>query len=149
MTDTPLPSTWATRELPILTSALRRLDGGDPFPDLEQIRQEVGLEVDQMHVAIDALAGAFPPYLEIRRYTAGPDQVGGLVEGVTERTRRELGTWPTSAGVIDELVAALERAADNEVEPERRSRLKAVADGLSGFAREVAVGVVSAKLSGL
>jgi hypothetical protein len=125
------------------------MDAGEDFVSLEEIRTDAGLEVGQMRIALSALENAFPPYLAIRHHLVGPNAVGGYVHEVTERTRRELGTWPTSASVVDELVAAFERAAESEPEPERRSRLKAVADGLSGFAREVAVGVVSAKLSGL
>jgi hypothetical protein len=145
----PLPSTWATRELPILRSALGRIDAGEHFVSLEDIRAESGLSVSQMRIAVDALRGASPPYLEVQLTHAGPDVMGGFVHQVTERTRRELGTWPTSANVVDELVAALERAADSASEPGQSSRLRALADGLSGFARDVAVGVVSAKLSGL
>jgi hypothetical protein len=150
MTETPdLPSTWATRELPILRSALRHKDAGEQLVSLEVIRAEAGLDVVQMRVGMTALQSASPPYLGASRSVAGPGEVGGFVHVVTERTRRELGTWPTSANVVDELVAALERAAEREPEPDRRSRLRSLAEGLSGFAREVAVGVVSAKLNGL
>lgn len=145
MTDGALAQTWATRELPVLRSALRRIDAGEEFPNLESIREEVGLSSDQMRLSVEALANAWPPYLEVSWMGGG----AGFIDAVTERTRRELGTWPTSASVIDGLVAALERAAENASEPEQGSRFRSIADGLSGFARDVAIGVVTNKLNGL
>jgi hypothetical protein len=144
-----LPQTWTNRDLPVLRSALRRLDEGDYFPNLEQIRQELELSIDQMRIAVDALTGAAPPYMTVTLLMGGPNQVAGHVDSVSERARRELGTWPTSAGVVDELVAALERAAAAETEPDKRSRLHNLAAGLTGFAREIAVGVITNKLNGL
>jgi len=129
----------------VLRSALRRIDAGEEFPGTESIRAEVGFDQDRMRLSVQALANAWPPYLQVTWYGGGE----GIIDAVTERTRRELGTWPTSAGVVDELVDALQRAADAETEPERKSRLRAIAEGLSGFAREVAVGVVTNKLNGL
>jgi hypothetical protein len=148
VTYDPLPDTWTERDLPVLLAALRRSDAGE-FPSLEEIRQEVGLSVDQMRVSVDALRNALPPYFEVTLYSMGPDVMGGVVDGVGERARRELGTWPTSENVVDEIVRALQRAAETEPEPERRTRLRTIADGLGGFARDVAVGVVSTKPNGL
>jgi hypothetical protein len=71
MTDTPLRSTWADRELPILKVALRRVDAGEEAVMLEEIRQEVGLEVSQMRTAVDALEDAWPPYFKIQHYNRG------------------------------------------------------------------------------
>jgi hypothetical protein len=147
MTADALASTWANRELPILTAALRRLDAGETFPNLEDIRAELDLDATQMRLGTDALESA--GYLTTQRALAGPDRVGGFVTAVGERARRELGTWPSSAGVLDALVAALDRAADSEVEPTRKSHLKAAAQTLAGMARDVAVGVIAAKLGGL
>ncbi len=47
----------------------------------------------------------------------------------------ELGTWPSAEALVDQLGAALARAAEAEVEPQRRSRLRAAAEGLAGFGR--------------
>ena len=38
---------------------------------------------------------------------------------VTERARRELGTWPSPESLVEALAAALEVAADTETEPGR------------------------------
>lgn len=58
-----LASTWASRELPILAGALRRLDAGEFFVNLEQLREEVGLDVAQMRVGLSALASDGAPFL--------------------------------------------------------------------------------------
>jgi hypothetical protein len=60
-----------------------------------------------------ALANAWPPYLGVTLNGGGEDSI----DGVTERTRRELATWPTSTSVVDELVSALQKAADAETAP--------------------------------
>jgi hypothetical protein len=43
-----LPSTWAPRDLPILVSALRRLDTGKGFPDLGDLEGDTGLSREQL-----------------------------------------------------------------------------------------------------
>ena len=133
----PLENTWTTRELPILRSALRRLDAGEDFPNLEEIRAEVGLDVTQMRAALKALENAWPPYIEVIHAGMGANLVGGYVNAVSERTRRELGTWPSAEAVVDRLAAALAEAADVEEEPPRKGRLRAAAEAFLGFGRDI------------
>jgi hypothetical protein len=149
MTNDTVLNTWAERELPVLRAALRRLDAGEDFPMLEEIRAEVGLDVAQMRAGLRALEDATPPYIDVSYTMAGPDHVGGHVNGVSERARRELGSWPSATAVVDQLVAALSAAADDEPEPQRKSRLRAAADALTGFAREIAVQAIGAQLGRL
>ena len=44
---------------------------------------------------------------------------------------------------MDRLVEALREAAERGPDPEKKSRLRGMAEGLGGFARDVAVGVLS------
>ena len=74
---------------------------------------------------------------------------GGLVPRVYERTRRELGSWPSPEGVLDQLVAALREAAEREREPDRKGRLRAAADALGSVARDLAVRVIADRLGRL
>ena len=143
-----LESTWPTRELPILQAALRRLDAGDIFPTLEEIRAEVGLDVAQMRAGVDALESASPPYMEVSNAWGNPNHVGGHVSRVSERARRELGTWPSAESVVDRLVAALAEAADAEQESERRTKIRAAAEAVGGFLRDVAVQAVGTQIGG-
>jgi hypothetical protein len=71
---------------------------------------------------------------------------GGFISGVSERARREFGAWPSPHTLVDQLAAALARAADEETEPRRRSRLREAAEVLGGMARDIAVNVLSAKI---
>lgn len=144
--DDEVRNTWAERELPILRIALREIDAGQHHVALEAIRSETGLEVDQMRAASRALESA--GYIEVQGRAMGP-RVSGYVMGVGERTRRELGSWPAPDNVVARLIAALDQAAEEEAEPERKSKLRAVAQGLGGVARDIAVGAISAQLGNL
>jgi hypothetical protein len=92
-----LPSTWAPRDLPILTAALRRLDTGEGFPDLGDLERDTGLSREQRWAGLNALKTAEPPYVLVE----GPAAVA-----VSERARRELGTWPAADSLVDALAAA-------------------------------------------
>lgn len=144
MAEDGIVYTWATRELPILRAALKRSDAGDMFPSPEGIRAEVGLDVMQMHVALGAL-GALEEagYLEISRTMAGPQKVGGHVDRVTERTRRELGSWPSPEGVVEQLALALSEEAEAEQEPAQRARLRTAVDVLTGTGKQIMVDVLA------
>ncbi len=136
-------STWAARELPILAATLRLLD--DPrndFAGFEDIQAETGLSRDELRTGIRALESANPPYLRAR-FLGGSS---GHVEVVSERARRELGSWPSGDDVLERLVDALSRAADDEETPESKGRLREAAAVLGGMAREIAVNVISARI---
>jgi hypothetical protein len=70
----------------------------------------------------------------------GQESVPVRVTGVTERARIAVGQWPSPETLMTGLVRALERAADDEPEPERKSKLRTAAAILVGVARDVAVG---------
>jgi hypothetical protein len=142
MSDDAVSYTRTTRELPILQAALRRVDGGELNPTLDDIRAELGLDGVQMYVALDVLEKS--EYLELMR--AGgvrPDFIGGSVSRVLERTRRELGSWPSAEGLLAQMVEALSEEAEAEEEPERKARLRAALDVLTGTGRQIVVDVLS------
>jgi len=143
---TTVTPTWSDRDLPILAAALRRLDAGETFPPLEDIRAEVGLDVVQMRAGLSALETAQPPYITLQYTMAGPANVGGFVKGVSERARRQLGAWPSAEDLMERLVIALREEAEAETQPERKSRLRSAADVLGGMAREIAVQVLAAQI---
>jgi hypothetical protein len=141
--------TWATRELPILRAALRRIDQGGK-QDLEPLRVETGIDGLQLRIGLQALQNATPPYLEMNLGSGWrSDYASGLLLSVSERTRRELGSWPSPASVVDQLVEALRAAAEAEPEPAQKSRLQTTADALTGLAYEVAVQAIAARLGTL
>ena len=144
-----IESTWATRDLPILAAALRKVEaGGHSVKQLEEIREELGLTPKELLAGLSALESADPPYVEVEYMAGWSDEHagGGYVSAVSERTRRELGAWPSANGLLEQLIEALSRAAEDETEPDRRSRLRATADVLGGMARDIAVGAIAARL---
>jgi hypothetical protein len=147
MADSHIESTWAIRELPILAAALRFVDAGEA-PRLADLCAETGLSPRDFRVGLEALANADPPYVEVDWAGGWSDEkVGGFrLNDVSERTRRELGSWPSANGLVEQLVAALDQAAENELEPERKKRLSTTAGVLGGMARDIAVSVIATRL---
>ena len=145
--------TWASRDLPVLAAAYLRYeaDRQPSVSQLEEIRVEVGLPVRAFETALDALATADPPYLDYQTGGGWSDDRagGGYIDSITERTRRELGAWPTPDNLVEELVAALLRAADKETSEAEKGRLRAAAEVIGGMARDIAVGVVTTRLGQL
>jgi hypothetical protein len=146
-----IEDTWARRDLPILLAAYRRAESGERPPvvgQFEEMRQELGLTVGDFKLGLAALAEADPPFIELQVSGGWSDDKagGGWIDGVTERARRELGSWPSADTLVDQLATALRQAADDESEPERKGRLRQAADVVGGMARDVAVAVISAKI---
>jgi hypothetical protein len=139
-----LQPTWATRELPILRATLGRADVSEQPIPIPELQAEVGLDDAQMRVALRALDDS--GYLDVK-FTGGGG-VNGHVWSVSERARREVGTWPSPENLVAELAAALRSAAEASAEPEQSGKLRAAADALTGFARDVAVAVVARRIGG-
>ena len=139
--------TWTSRELPILRVALRHYEAGERPVSLELIRAETGLSADQVTIGAEALADADPPYLEVAfgAREVGSRATNGDVTRVLERTRRDLGSWPTPENMLDGLIEALNSEADRASD-DQKTRLHAAADALSGVAREIAIRVISGRI---
>lgn len=129
--------TWTTHELPLLRIALREDDAGSQA-DFAEMAAETGIDQEQVWLAVRALlnAGYVDAFLGNART--------GTVNSVTERTRRELGSWPSPESLVDQLARAFADAAEQEAEPEQKTKLRAVADGLGGAGRSVAVDLFTA-----
>jgi hypothetical protein len=139
--------TWTSRELPILRVALRHYEAGERPVSLEVIRAETGLTADQVTIGAEALASADPPYLEVvlGDRAVGSRETNGDVMRVLERTRRDLGSWPTPENMLDGLIQALNSEADRASD-DQKGRLHAAAEALSGVAREISIRVISARI---
>lgn len=125
---------------------LRRSDEGDEWVGLEGVRQAVGLDVPQMKTGLDALQAASPSYLKTDHRNGAVDVVHGYVSTIGERTRRELGSWPSPESVVAEIVAALNTAAENEPKPEKKGLLRSMRDGALGVGHDVLVAAITAKI---
>jgi hypothetical protein len=140
-----MDQTWTARELPVLEVIVEYFDD---HPDashllLQQIAAATGIDDLSVGKALVALATADPTFIE----PVEVDQRVPIgVSGVTERARVAVGQWPSPEGLISDLVKALDRAAETEPDPERKSKLRTVAAVLGGIAREVAVSWASGAL---
>jgi hypothetical protein len=77
-------------------------------------------------------------FLERPRTTPGraPRRlIGGLRTG-----RRELGTWPSADSVLQQLIDALSKAAEEEPRAEEKGKMRPAIDVLAGMSRDIAVG---------
>ena len=139
-----MESTWETRDLPVLEAAVRLLDeyAESALPDLGDLCEATGLDNDSVHRALAALQGE---YLAYER--GGGDGRFTHVKSVTAQARRIVGQWPTPEALVDRLVAALDKAAEQEPNDERRSKLRTVSAALGGAVRDVAVEVAATVVS--
>jgi len=138
--------TWVGRDLPVLTYLVERLDRLDVHRvDLPEIEQATGLASDNVARALQALDQAEPPLIQGIRAMALP--YPAVITGFTERARRAVGAWPTPDGLVDRLMSALDTAADEEVDPSRKSKLREIAGALGGSMREVVVEVAGTAIA--
>jgi hypothetical protein len=135
-----MESTWDTRDLPVLDAIVRYFDehDGPEIPDVGTFAKLTGLDPGQVARAVRALS---PRFIKTAATMGGLMHVA--IMGVTDEARQAVGQWPSPEVWVDRLVKALRVAAERESDPEKKSRLRAMAEGLGGFARDVAVGVLS------
>lgn len=91
--------------------------------------------------ALDALDG---PYVRdfVKFATAG-DPNPWRVQKVTADARRVVGQWPTAENLAERLAAAFGEVADEEADPERKSRIRQVASFLADTGKDVAAEVLA------
>jgi hypothetical protein len=120
-------------------------DGAPEYgvPSEEVLREVDGHEAGRAALRELVRAG----YLE---ETSTPDRLAELPRTVrpTPLTLQLLAGWPVSSAeaVLDQLVAALDQAIESTSDPEQRSRLVKVRDGLLGAARDVALAYFEKKV---
>ena len=65
------------------------------------------------------------------------------IDSVTQQGLRESGAWPTADQLAERVVSALDDAAEQEQEPQKRSKLRGLATGLGGAGKDVLVEVLA------
>ena len=138
-----MESTLEPRDLRVLDAVVRYFDehpqGQGVMLTCEQVADLTGRDPVDVYRALKVLEPAYVRLVE--GWDRGPG--GCSIRGVTDQARRAVGQWPSPEVWVERLVQALREAAEREPDPERRGRLRAMAEGLGGFARDVAVGVLS------
>ena len=66
-----------------------------------------------------------------------------MIMGVTDAARQAVGQWPSPESVVDRIVGELVAAAEREPDEAKRTKLRAAADAVGGFARDVVVSVIA------
>ncbi len=139
-------STWFSRDLPVLEATIAILtEPQHPgFVDVRAIAERCEMDA---HDVFDALRDMNGVYVNLQRnMSLDPD--GQLVMGVTPIARTAAGQWPSVETLSGRLITSFQQAEQAEVDPVRKSRLRAVSDGLTGMGQQVVEAVVSAAISG-
>jgi hypothetical protein len=134
-------STWERRDLPVLEAVVKLFDERPEviWVSVKGIADEIGMDTMDVYRAAKALS---PRYLEFTEMLADlPDP--HRISHPTEDARRAVGQWPSPDVWADRIIRGLQEAAEREPDPARRSRLRATAEGLASFGRDVLVGVLS------
>jgi hypothetical protein len=136
-----MEQTWNSRDLPVLDAVVSLFDEspGDLLLG-EAVVERTGMDRGAVGSALYALS---PDYVRLGRKLAEEDSSIDLqvIDGVTAEARRSVGQWPTGESLIKQLIAGLDEAAEQEMDPERRSRLRDVARGLGGAAKSIAIDI--------
>jgi hypothetical protein len=131
-----MKETWVSRDLPVLDTTVALLED-DPIsmPEVVDIATRLGVDVVDVHRALTAMNGIYVDY------RPGLDLGRGYVRTVAADARRAIGQWPSGESLIQQLTDGLAAAAEREVDPERKSRLRQAAGLLGGAARSIAIEV--------
>lgn len=135
-----MESTWERRDLPILEAVVRLFD---ERPDvvsvtIKGIADLTGMQPIEVYAAAKALS---PTYLTLQEMMAPPEH--HRIRGVTDSARRAVGQWPSPEAVADRIVAALLEAADQEPDERKRTKLRAAAETLGSFGRDLLINVAA------
>lgn len=132
-----MEDTWAPRDLPVLDATVRLLDTSF-FPRVRDIAAAAGMDIETTARALVALDGT---YLDLS--TGIGSAASWHVNAVSAEARRAVGQWPTAESLITRLAEAFSAAAEQEPDPEKKSRLRSIAGMLGGAGRQIAVEVAA------
>jgi hypothetical protein len=130
-------STWASRDLPVLDATVRLLETSY-FPKVRDIAAAAGMDTETTARALEALDGT---YVDLSMSMGSPEN--WHVNAVSADARREVGQWPTAESLAAQLIEAFSKAADQEPDPEQKSRLRSIAGWLGGAGSQIFINVLS------
>lgn len=132
-----MEDTWASRDLPVLDATVRLMETNN-LPAVRDIAAAAGMDIEATGRALEALEGT---YVDLSKSAGGPESWN--VRAVSADARRAVGQWPTAESLITRLVEAFSTAADQEPDPEKKSRLRSIAGMLGGTGRQIAIDVAA------
>ena len=125
--------------MPVLTAAVTLLEQSY-MVTVSDIAERTGLGLNTVARSLDTMD---PTYVDFRKTETGGDPRFWYVHKVTPAARREVGQWPSPAGLVDRLAAAFSVAADRELDPSQQDRLRMAARLLGDAARPAAIEVAA------
>lgn len=136
--------TWSDRDGLVLNALVEAFDDPDKQPAMtvETLVDATGLVERDVRAALIALQREDPPLIDGLRVIGERHPI--QIMDVTAEAYRRVGAWPTPERLVDRLVAGLQRAADDEPDEIRRSRMRQIALDLAGAFRGVATEVAAA-----
>lgn len=141
---------WFARDLPVLKVVVEHIDENGPLNDIRVIEDRAGLERREVERALRSLNDSGEFLVKASRTAMRhPDKTPGeswYIHAVTGQAKREAGCWPTSQALAEDLIAQLEKQAETETDPEKKSRIKGFIKGTSQAGREIAIDVMASVL---
>jgi hypothetical protein len=136
-----MESTWERRDLPVLDAVVayytEHPQGQGVMLRCEQVADLTGLDITEVYQALKRLE---PTYVRLVEGLAHSPS-GCSIAGVTDAARRAVGQWPES--LADGIIRGLLDAADREPDQAKRTRLRAAAEALGGFGRDLLINVIA------
>lgn len=142
-----MEDTWANRDLPVLEAIVGLCDEtpGD-WVLAQRIDERTNMSHAEVQQALFALSREHPPYFEPLDDSDFEGASIGGVRNPSGHARRTVGSWPSPEALADRLVVAMNRAADEEEDEERKGWLKKTAGFLGGAGRDLAVDVMGSAI---
>ncbi|SRR6266498_4917507 len=142
--------TWVTRDLPVLRAVAELYDA--QLPSTFGVGPQAVVEATGLpRVEVDRAVFALVDSSLLSRHTdlRGGDRITSWrVTGVSERARRLVGQWPSPEQLVADLVVALDKVAESEPDPDKKSKLKAGALAVGSLAKDVVTNVVANLIAG-
>ncbi len=146
MTNSHDMDTWTTRDLPVLRAIVQLVDEDDSGQvRFSQIVERAGMDEATVTKALRALEHEQPPLFKANGSLANRFM---RISHVTGEARRKVGAWPSPEQLADKLIEALNSAADQTEDEEKRGWLRKSAAWLSEAGRDVLVEVAKSQITG-
>jgi hypothetical protein len=135
---------WYQRDLPVLQAIVQLKDEnpGQPIPR-KQVEGATGFDADTVRRAVHSLADE--PYIETDGSLADFHE---YIKRANGNGKRAAEFWPTPDSFTTTVRDAILQAAEQESDPEKRTKLKALGAWLAEGGRDVVTGVISAAIGG-
>lgn len=138
-------SSWERRDLPILKQVVEAFNRGELVKDARRLAELTGLDQADALRGLEALHQA--GYIDGIDASTMQDRFALLDIRPLERARRATGDWPAE-NAYDQLIELLERRIAETDDPDQRTKLIKLRDGVLAAGRDLITSVMAAVISG-